>query len=94
MIELIAIYLISKNIAGIAQEKGYSKGLWRFLTILSWVICEIIGIIFGLIVFGLKGGFLIYICAIIGALLGVFIVRKIIDGKPDLTKNTDSIIEE
>jgi hypothetical protein len=94
MIEIIAIYLTSKNIAEIAQGKGYSKGLWRFLTILSWIICEFIGAVFGFIVIGQEGGLLLYAFAIIGALLGVFIVRKIIDSKPDLTKNDNSSIED
>lgn len=83
MIELIAIYLTSKNMAEIAQEKGYSKGLWRLIAILAWIIFEFIGTVVGLIVFG-EGGFMFYITAIIGAFLGVFVVRKILDGKPNI----------
>ena len=83
MIELIAIYLTSKNMAEIAQEKGYSKGLWRLIAILAWIIFEFIGGVVGLIVFG-EGGFMFYITAIIGAFLGVFVVRKILDGKPNI----------
>ncbi len=90
MIEIIAIYLTSKSIAKIAQEKGYSKGLWRFLTIISWIICEFIGAVLGFIILGQDGGLIIYAFAILGALLGVYLVRKILDGKTDLNSNFDS----
>lgn len=93
MIEIILIILISNRIAGIAEEKGYSKGLWRFFAILSWVICEFIGAIIGFIVMGLDAGFIVYIFAIIGAILGVFIVKKIIDGKPNLSNDDIGVIE-
>ena len=78
MIELIAIYITSKNMAEIAQEKGYSKGLWRLIAILAWIIFEFIGALVGLIVFG-EDGFMFYITSIIGAFLGVFVIRKILE---------------
>lgn len=68
MIEIIAIYLTSKNIAIIAQEKGYSKRFWRLITVLSWLICEFIGAIIGLKVIGQDGGLLLYAFALVGAL--------------------------
>ena len=92
MIELIAIYLTSKNIAEIAKDKGYSKGLWRLIAILAWIIFEFIGAVFGLIMFG-EDGFMFYIPALIGAFLGVFIVRKILDSKPNVLDNSNSLLD-
>lgn len=42
MIEIIAIYITSKNIAEIAKEKGYVPGLWRFVAIITWGIFELL----------------------------------------------------
>jgi hypothetical protein len=84
MIELIAIYISSKNIAEIAKEKGYSGGLWRFFAIISWLFFEFIGAVIGILLFGEDAGLLLYIPALIGAILGIYLVRMLIQNKPNL----------
>lgn len=95
MIEIIAIYLTSKNIAEIAEEKGYSKSLWRLLAILAWIIFEFVGVVFGLIILGEEGGLLLYLFALIGALLGILIVRKILDNRPNVKglSSSDTLLD-
>ncbi len=93
MIEIIAMYLTSKNIAEIAKDKGYSKSLWRLLAILAWIIFEFIGVVLGLIILGEEGGLMIYLFALLGALLGVFVVRKILDSRPNVKDNSDTLLD-
>jgi hypothetical protein len=87
------MYLTSKNIAEIAKDKGYSKSLWRLLAILAWIIFEFIGVVFGLIILGEEGGLMIYLFALLGALLGVFVVRKILDSRPNVKDNSDTLLD-
>ena len=95
MIEIIAIYLTSKNIAEIAEEKGYSKGLWRLLSILAWIIFEFIGAGIGLIILGEEGGLLLYLFALIGALLGILLVRKTLENRPNVKglSSSDTLLD-
>jgi hypothetical protein len=84
MIEIIAIYITSKNIAEIAKEKGYSPGLWRFLAIITWVFFEFVFVFIGTILFGENSLLLIYFFALLGAFLGYYIILRRIDAKPNL----------
>lgn len=89
MLEIIAIYLTSKNIAQIAHEKGYPPGLWRFLAIITWILSEIVGAIIGILLFG-QGGLMMYIFALGGAVLGYVILRKVLENKPQKTRYNNS----
>jgi hypothetical protein len=60
-----------------ASEKGYSGGLYRFFTFLSWFICEVIGSVVGLLLFG--DGLMVYVVALIGAILGYGLIYYITD---------------
>lgn len=94
MIEIIAIYLTSKNIAEIAAEKGYSKGLWRLIAILAWIIFELIGGILGFIILGEEGGLMFYLFALIGAISGILIVRKILENRPSINDNPETLLDK
>lgn len=52
MIEIILLFFLSKKMGDLAIEKGLSPGRWKLYTVLSWIVFELLGIIFGVILFG------------------------------------------
>jgi len=88
MIEIILLVFLSKKIANMASEKGYSGGLYRFLTFLIWFVFEIIGGVIGILVFG--EGLPVYVVAIIGAILGYALIYYIADNLESKTSSSDS----
>jgi heme A synthase len=83
MIEIIVVILLCLHIGKIAKRKGLQPGIWRFYTVLAWIVAEMIGI--GIAVFVLNSRdllglmFMGLICAVGGYLL----VKSILDKKPD-----------
>lgn len=51
MLEIIAIILLGKKLAEIAQQKGQSRRKWRLLFLLGWIGAELIGAAIGLLLF-------------------------------------------
>ena len=90
MLELIGVYFASKNIAEIAQSKGYSAGLYRFLTFLCWFGGEILGAVLGIILFG-EELFMIYVFALGSAIGSFLLLKQYVRNLP--TRNDDEINE-
>jgi hypothetical protein len=84
MLEIIALIFLSRKIGTTAFDKGYSKGLFVFLTIIFWIAGEFIGGLIGFVVVG--DGLGPYVFALLGAGLGYgliyFIVNTIEDKNP------------
>jgi hypothetical protein len=52
MLEIIAIIFLSKKNGNLAIQKGLKSGLWRWYTVLAWIVAESIGAILGMAAFG------------------------------------------
>jgi hypothetical protein len=83
MLEIIALIFISRHMAEMAQDKGYSYGLYRFLTFLFWLGFEFIGAIFGTVLLG-GGQPVVYLIALLSAGLGYLILYLVVSNLPDL----------
>ena len=91
MLEIIGIYFASKNIAEIAQSKGYSAGLYRFLTFLCWFGGELLGAVLGIILFG-EESLIIYLVALGGAIGAFLLLKQYVNNLPTRTNNDASEI--
>lgn len=92
MLEIIGLYYASKTIGALAAEKGYSSGLYRFLTFIFWFVFEIIGLVLGILLFG-EETLLIYLTGIAGALGGFFLLKYIVKRLPAKTDPSDEVID-
>jgi hypothetical protein len=90
MLEIIALIFISRHIAEIAADKGYSYGLYRFLTFLFWIGFEFFGAIAGVILFGDEDAG-IYLFALVSAGLGYLILYLVVSNLPDQGEATEPI---
>ena len=68
MLEILFVFFLSSKIGKIAVDKGHKSGGYRALAITLWFVGEIVGIIIG---FSIAKGFVIYVYAIICALVGI-----------------------
>jgi len=84
MLDLLVIFLFSKQIGRWAEKKGHRRGMYQGLVIGAWFTGEVIGLILGFILFADAGEDVIYL-ALIPGLLGagagimtmVFIVKAL-----------------
>jgi positive regulator of sigma E activity len=92
MLEIIGIYFASRTIGELASSKGYSSGLYRFLTFLFWFVFEVVGAVIGLLLFG-NEGFLFYIFALVGAVCGFLLLKTIVNRLPNKNTFEEEVID-
>lgn len=85
MLEIFAIiYLAGKN-GGLAERKGYKKGLWKLYTVLAWLGGEFVGILLGIILFGQEKIIAAVLLGYAIALATYFIIKETLLKRPDVT---------
>lgn len=84
MLEILAIWYLSKKVGEIVESKGYKRGWFVVLTIALWFSGEIIGAVVGSIVISSdeSNQFIIYLFAIGGAAIGAGISYLIANSLP------------
>ena len=83
MLEIIALILLTRHIGSVATKKGLKPGAWKWYTVLSWFIGEIVGVVAGLFIFEQDNIVSLMLMGIAGALGGYFILKSVLDKKPD-----------
>ena len=81
MLEIILLIFLTRRIGEIVEAKGRKGGLYKLMTVVLWIGCEVLGAVIGGIVVGLSGSseLIIYLFALIGAAAGAaisFIIAK------------------
>ena len=84
MLEILGIIILARYIGKIIRKKGRKPGWYQFMTVVLWLVCELIGVVIGTLWFG--EGFASYgfglLGAGIGALSSVFIARSVPGTEP------------
>ena len=89
MIEIILLFILTKNMGALAVKKGLPPGRWKFITVIAWLAFEMTGIILGIIFFG-QGNFIgLMAFGLVCAFGGYLTVKYILDNKPDEKTNDD-----
>ena len=83
MLDLIVLYFLTKEIGRIALRKGLKPIRWKIYTIVSWLVSEIIGLIFGLMIFKPDNIFSIIMVALTFAITSYFIIKAQLNRLPD-----------
>ena len=85
MIEIIALFFLTRKIGRLAQLKGLAPGRWKLVMVLSWFGFEIAGLIIGIMISGnLYMSMLLGIAAAFG---GYLLVRYRLEQYEDLPKD-------
>ena len=89
MLEIIAIIFLSKNNGKLATSKGLKSGTWILYTVLAWIGAEFVGALAGILLFGQENFFMAYLLAIGCAIASYFIIRNVLQKKPDLIEEEE-----
>ncbi len=85
MLEILALIYLTKKNGAIAEGKGHKPGRYKFLTVLLWVGGEIFGAILGgILSMGSDGVGLVYVLALVGAVVGAGLSRLIVNNLTNL----------
>lgn len=84
MLEIIAIIILSKKNGKLAVQKGLKSGTWILYSVLAWIGFEVLGVIVGIMTFGEENVIPIYLLALILAVSSYFLIRSILEKKPDV----------
>ena len=83
MLEIIALIFITREIGKIAATKGLKSLTWKVYTIISWIISEALGVIFGLMLFGKDNIFSVILIGLTFAITSYFIIKVQLNKLPD-----------
>ncbi len=91
MIEIILLYFLCKHIGQLALSKGLKPLTWKIYTILAWIAAEFLGLILGVILFGVNLESLkntselskLMLFALVCAFGGYLFIRKILENRPN-----------
>lgn len=66
MLEIFLIIYLSKKLGKIYEDKGYKKGWYIAMFVISWIVFEVSAMIVGFIILG-EESFIPYLIALLGA---------------------------
>ncbi|HJR07966.1 MAG TPA: hypothetical protein VJ842_11960 [Pyrinomonadaceae bacterium] len=86
MLEIIALVMLTRRIGEIVKAKNRKSGWYKFMTVMLWFGCEILGGVIGAIIVGLTGSpdAVIYLIALAGAGVGAGLAYVIAKALPPL----------
>jgi hypothetical protein len=83
MLEIIALIFLTRQMGNIAFQKGLKPGPWKVYTVLAWLAGEFVGVIIGIMIFGVDNLISIELVGITGAITGYLILKSFLSKKPD-----------
>src|SRR2546423_15011926 len=83
MLEIIAIFYLTRKIGMLAESKGLKPVKWKILMVLGWILLEFTGIIAGILIFGKDNLVSIILLAYAFAITAYFILRVHLSKLPD-----------
>lgn len=92
MLEIIAAIFLGREIKKIVEAKGLKATRYIIIMIALWVGLEFTGAIVGTLMFG-EGG-MVYLFAIIGAIIGAFLSYTIAKNAPEAVADGDILDSE
>lgn len=92
MLEIIALIFLCKKNGNLAIRKGLKPGLWKWYTILAWVVTEMFGVLLGFDLFGQENIIGIMLLGLVSAFGGYLFIKFVLEKKPDsMDEEIDSI---
>lgn len=91
MLDIILLFILTKKIGVLAEQKGEKALKWKIYTILLWLGIEIIIITVCLAVMGVDNIIMAGLFGIAGGYLGYLIIKEMLSKKPDQENELDSL---
>jgi hypothetical protein len=104
MLEILALFVLCRNIGRMARAKGWRSFRYQLLLVILWLVGEFVGGLIGGIAIVMYANFvgpladeaalLPYLVALIGAVICANIAFRIVRGLPDLTVDDSDSAQE
>ncbi len=91
MIDLILLFFLTREIGRLAFKKGLKPLTWKIYNVLGWLGAELIGIVIGVLIFGLNNLVSVQLIAFAFAITSYFIIKAQLNKFPDIDDDIDRI---
>ncbi|MEP7233291.1 MAG: hypothetical protein ABI691_23735 [Ginsengibacter sp.] len=91
MIDLILLFFLTREIGRIAYRKGLKPVTWKIYNVLGWLGAELIGIVIGVLLFGLNNLVSVQLIAFAFAITSYFVIKAQLNKLPDIDDDIDRI---
>lgn len=75
MPDLILLFFLTREIGRLAYKKGLKSLTWKIYNVLGWLGAELIGIVIGVLMFGLNNLVSVQLVAFAFAITSYFIIK-------------------
>lgn len=82
MLEIIALIFLTKEIGKLADKKGLKPITWKIYLVIGWIIAEIIGAVFGILIFGQTNKVSIMLVGIVFAVTAYYLIKYRLENLP------------
>ena len=89
MLEIIALIFLTKEIGKIAAKKGLKPVTWKIYLVIGWLFSETIGLVFGIMIFGMNNIISVVLVGITFAITCYFIIKAQLNKLPDQSFDDD-----
>ena len=83
MLDLILLFFLTREIGRIAFKKGLKPLTWKIYNIVGWLGAELIGVLIGVLIFGLNNLISVQLVAFAFAITSYFIIKAQLNKLPD-----------
>ncbi len=83
MLDLILLFFLTREIGRLAYKKGLKPLTWKIYNVLGWLGAELVGIIIGVVIFGLDNLISVQLIAFAFAITSYFIIKAQLSKLPD-----------
>ncbi|MEO7960741.1 MAG: hypothetical protein ABIR19_04285 [Ginsengibacter sp.] len=89
MLDLIVLFFLTREIGKIAEKKGLKPLTWKLYNVGGWLGAELIGIMIGVVIFGMDNLVSVQLIAFAFAITSYFIIKAQLNKLPDQDINDD-----
>lgn len=89
MLDLIVLYFLTREIGKLAFRKGLKPLTWKIYNIIGWLAAELVGILIGIMVFGMDNLISVQLIAFAFAITSYFIIKTQLNKLPDQDLDDD-----
>ena len=83
MLEVVILIFLARSLGRLARHKGLRPATWQIYLVASWILAEIIGVIVGVLIFGMNNLISVFLIAIGFAFGSYFALRSRLERYPD-----------
>jgi hypothetical protein len=89
MLEIIALIFLTREIGRLAEKKGLKPITWKIYTVIGWLFSETIGILVGVMIFGMNNLVSVVLVGILFAITSYFIIKAQLNKLPNRNIDDD-----